>query len=353
MWLAVAASIPAAFGLVRWGVELVAGPRKDDFRDYFVAAWLGRQSGWASLYDIAQQQRAARTLGLDAGWLPYFNPPPLAWLVAPLTYLPFQAGYAAWTGLMAVALVTAWLAIAPRSTPWTGAAHLLVALGLYAVTFSLALGQVVPLLAAAVAVAARFLAGRGAVAAGLVLVVIDLKPQVAFLVPLALLVSGRWVTFVAWLLPTIALAGASLLVLGESGFSAYANALLHASALDQPSLRLDALLPLPRPFGYAASAVAAAVALVVAFRLRALPGAALAAGILGSLLAAPHLNLQDLTLLVVAAWALWPAGLALTRWRWLAAGWLAVELGAGTGIPALIFEVAALARLAREAIRSR
>jgi hypothetical protein len=352
-WLVAAAVLPAGYGLYRWAAQLFLGPRNDDFRDFYTASWLGVHTGWAALYNLQQQRQAAETLGLAGGWLPYFNPPPLAWLIAPLTALPYRTAYAVWTALLAAALFGAWLAVAPRAGRWTAAAHFCVALALYAVTFSLVLGQVVPLLAAAIAIAAWMLARGNPVVAGLVLTVIDLKPQIAFLVPLALLASGAGAAFVAWLLPTLALAGLSALQLGPAGLAAYADALLHNSALDQPSLRLDALVHLPHPLAYAASALAAVLALVTAFRLRALPGAALGVGILGSLLAAPHLNLQDLTLLVVAAWVMWPARLPLTQAPWLAAGCLAVEAGIGTGIPAVLFEVAALGRLALEGVRLR
>jgi len=345
-WLVAAAALPAGYGLYGWVKQLVLGAHADDFRDFYAASWLGVHSGWSALYDLQQQRQAADTLGLAGGWMPYFNPPPLAWLIAPLTALPYQAAYAVWTAVLAAALFGAWLAIAPRTERWTATAHLAVALGLYAVTFSLVLGQVVPMLACAIAIAARLLARGNAIVAGLVLVLIDLKPQVAFLVPLALLASGSGAAFVAWLLPTLVLACLSALQLGHAGIATYADVLLHSSALDQPSLRLDALVPVPHPFAFAASALASVVALATAFRLRALPGAPLGAGILGSLLAAPHLNLQDLTLLVVAAWVMWPARLPVTQAPWLAAGWLAVEAGIGTGVPAVLFEIAALGRLA-------
>lgn len=350
-WPLLPAAAFAAVWLVRWVRALAFGPQGDDFRDFYVATRLGLEQGWARVYELSAQHAAAERMHLAQGWMPFFNPPPAAWLLSPFTLLPYRGAYAAWTVLLLAALVAVWAVLAPRSDPWTRAAHGAAALALFPVGFNLVLGQFTPIVALGIALSAACMQRNRPWLAGFALVLIDVKPQIAFLVPVAVLASGAWRPFVGWAVPTAALALISVLALGQTGSMAYADALLHASALDQPSLRLDALLPLGGPARYVLPAAAAVTALAIARRLRHDRRAVYAAGLVGSLLATPHLNAQDLTILVVAAWILWPARRAVTGPAWVTAGWLSVQASIGFGIPAVMFEAAVLGRLAVDAWR--
>jgi hypothetical protein len=115
-------------------------------------------------------------------WRVYFvSPPPVAWLVAPFALLPLVPAFWVFAGLSAAAFGAAgWLTV-----PGGGigrVALFLTAACTFPVLIAIQTGQVVPLLAAAT-VLAWWLASRDRdVLAGLVLVAVVLKPQVAALI---------------------------------------------------------------------------------------------------------------------------------------------------------------------------
>jgi hypothetical protein len=117
--------------------------------------------------------------------LPYLNPPELAWLVTPLSYLPYTLAGSIWTVLLAAALGLVWFLGAPgrklvRLIHGVGAAALLP------VFVGVLFGQVSLVVVAAVALS-WWLVSRGRPwLAGLALSVLILKPQMAFLVPVGL-----------------------------------------------------------------------------------------------------------------------------------------------------------------------
>src|ERR1019366_10207425 len=79
------------------------------------------------------------------------------------------------------------------------AAHLALMLGLFPVAFGVMVGQPGALIAAAVATCWWLMSRNRPVVAGLALSLIVLKPQLALLVPICLLVAGHARTFGAWL----------------------------------------------------------------------------------------------------------------------------------------------------------
>src|SRR5207249_3370049 len=174
-------------------------------------AW---QHGYGHLYDFAGQKAAVE--GLGAYWSPFINPPPLAWLGTLFLPLPFDVAVVLWTALVFAAALLAWYLVAPGAG-LTRAAHLALYVGLFPTAFGLMVGQPVALVAAAVA-GAWWLAERDRpLAAGIVLSLVAIKPQLALLVPLCLLVAGRRRMFVAWLAaPAVIVAGWLVLRSGAS-----------------------------------------------------------------------------------------------------------------------------------------
>src|SRR5258708_19003063 len=120
--------------------------------------------------------------------------PPLAWLVTPLLVLPVVAALVVWTLLLLAALTWTWYLLAP-GTRFARAAHLALLLGVFPVAFGIMVGQPGAWVAAAVATAWWLMRHDRPVWAGVVLSLIVLKPQLAFLVPLCLLVSRHARTF--------------------------------------------------------------------------------------------------------------------------------------------------------------
>src|SRR5260370_7558131 len=64
---------------------------RNDFRLMYGAALTGLHQGYSHLYDLAAQKQAVEGPGAGFYWSPFLNPPPLVWLVTPLTILPFTA----------------------------------------------------------------------------------------------------------------------------------------------------------------------------------------------------------------------------------------------------------------------
>jgi alpha-1,2-mannosyltransferase len=300
---------------------------RNDFRLIYGAALTGLHDGYGHLYDLAAQKASVDGLGLGFYWSPFLNPPPLAWLATPLTILPFNAAVWVWTVLVFGALVLAWYLVAPGDTRLTRLAHLALWLGVFPTAFGLLVGQPVALVAAAVA-ACWWLSERNrAVWAGIALAAIAVKPQVAILVPLCLLVSGHTRTFVAWLAATGAMAVVALAMLGPDGLARYRDALALASQWE-PTRRyaVSGLIGLG-PQLYVLQAVMVAITVAAAWRIRKSgPGLSIAVGILGSLLFTPYVGFQDFAMLFVAGWLLLRSQASDWQQGILFAGFILLEL---------------------------
>ena len=310
----------------------------NDFRDYYMGAKIGLSAGWSHLYDLGLQRSVLQSVMPHSPWLPYVNPPPVAWLAAPLSALPFPAAFAVWAGLGALCLLASWWLLAPPGR-WSRTIHLLALAGLYSAGYAVKTGQVLPLVVLAVSASWVLLHRDRQVAAGLVLVLIDLKPQVAWLVPICLLLAGRYRTVGAWAAGSAILASWSALTLGPAGVAGFVHALRYD--LGVPHGPISLMLALPPAAAYPAGAGAVLVAALASRRTRADgPGGAIAAGVAASLLVASHLNVQDLTLLVPAAWMVAREGRPAGRAVFLVSGYAAIQLVGGFAVPALAWEVA-------------
>lgn len=300
---------------------------RNDFRLIYGAALTGLHDGYGHLYDLAAQKASVDGLGPGFYWSPFLNPPPLAWLATPLTILPFNAAVWVWTVLVFGALLLAWYLLAPGDTRLTRLAHLALWLGVFPTAFGLLVGQPVALVAAAVA-ACWWLSERNrSVWAGIALAAIAVKPQVAILVPLCLLVSGHTRTFVAWLAATGVMAVVALAMLGPDGLARYRDALALASQWE-PTRRyaVSGLIGLG-PQLYVLQAVMVAITGAAAWRIRKSgPGLSIAVGILGSLLFTPYVGFQDFAMLFVAGWLLLRSQASDWQQGILFAGFILLEL---------------------------
>jgi alpha-1,2-mannosyltransferase len=306
-----------------------------DFSYYYGAARIGLEHGWGHIYDLGLQQQVFNQLhpaGDVFDWRRYFvSPPPVAWLVSPLTLLPLVPAFWIFAGLSALAVAaTGWL-VAP-SHGIGKVALFLTAACVYPVLIAIQTGQVTPLIAAAT-VLAWWLAARGRdVAAGLVLVVLVLKPQVAILVPLALLIAGRRRLFVTWAVGASVVTLASIASLGGQGLDQLrADLSLEQGQTANLAWTLAGLFgagPVTVGVGLACGGIA--LALAYSLRRRGLE-MVVVAGILGTLLAAPYHNPSDFAILAPAAWLYLRTDVPLWHWTWLAFGLVATYLAAGYG----------------------
>jgi len=293
-------AILLAFDL--WLASAVAPPHValPDFYVYHLAARIGLAHGWATIYDPSLFQPAVTPV--VGRYLPYLNPPLLAWLVAPLTLLPYTLATAIWLGVLGGCLaLTAWLA-APGSLP-VKAAQLIGALALLPVFIGFEFGQASLLIVAAVATAWWLIRQDRPMAAGMVLALLALKPQVAALVPFALLLAGYRRVFVGWMLATVPLVVASWLAVGTAGLTGIEASLRLAQGLGGPlQISIWHTIPIPR-LAVPAALLALALSLMIAYRNRgAGPEMPIAAGLVGTMLVSPYVNYYDLAALLLAAW---------------------------------------------------
>jgi glycosyl transferase family 87 len=304
---AIAGLITALCDLLLFNVYQVvlAFPHKlieSDFRIWYAAAELGRHSGWSSLYDAGLQRQAVTAVWPGSLYLPFANPPPAAWLVLPLTWLPFGAALLLWT-LFSVAIVVALSqAFAPPGR-WKRLAFALSALSFLPVFVMVEAAPLSPAVFAGVAGCVLLLRANKQVFAGLVLSLVLVKPNLAMLIPPALLVAGYVRAFAAWLAATAALVVASFVSIGPRGTEEFISMNVGYVA-DGYHLNYSLAALLGGPDQYL---IAAAVIVVVALCAARIcrnpdPGIPVAVGVLGSLLINHHLTPADFTLLLVPAW---------------------------------------------------
>jgi glycosyl transferase family 87 len=305
-------------------VFISAVPIGVDFHTYEAAAQVGLHQGWSRIYDQAVVAAEQRRLVPDQLTQPFISPPTVAWLAAALAWLPYWWAYYTWAlatlAALAAALMSSatshglarWIAVGAAIAPWW-------------VLYAVHLGQVAPLVAAAVVLVWRLVRDDRRVAAGLVLSLILLKPNTAILVPFALLAATRYRVFGVWAVVAAALAGIAFLTLGADGSSAYLSQLTGPLPAGAAWLTVEGALGVGGLAALSVRLVILVAALVAAFRLRRSPGLVIAAGILGSLLATPYLHASDLCLLAAAAWIVWEE-CPSPAWRLpIAAGWLAAS----------------------------
>jgi hypothetical protein len=292
-----------------------------DFHTYLAAAVVGLQHGWPLIYDQDLVAAAQKQLVPEQLAQPFLSPPMDAWVTAPLVPLPYWVAYWVWTAVSFVAFAAAlvWSSSSQGFQRWLYAA---AALAPWWVVHALNLGQAAVLVATGAVLATRLARERKDVAAGLALSLLYLKPNTALLVPVALLVAGRYRAFASWAAVGVLFAAIALVSMGPSGVSAYVSQLRGTLPEGASNLTVEGAFGVT---GLAATVLRAAFAiatLMTAYRLRGSPALVIAAGAVGSLLVVPYLHGSDLCLFSAAAWIVWEE---MTDWRWrvpIAAAWL-------------------------------
>jgi len=346
----------AAFDLYQWGLAYAADKFHNDFTFYLAAARIGIKHGWASIYDLSLQQAELDALGsrIDIAELArYISPPPLAWLALPLSPLPYEAGYWIWSAALIGALALTWYLAAPAQGR-ERLIYLAAAVGWLPAIYALQLGQPALFVALGVAASYALLRTGRPFLAGLALGVLALKPQLAFLVPAALLLSGRMRAFWGSVLALGFLVAASAVALGPSGVAEYIARLNFAAGV--PVNRELTLAPVLGSLAVARviQAALALWSLVLVYRLRR-RGAEwiFIAALVGGLLASPYLHLDDLVMLGLAAW-LYLRTDRKPRWAWVfvLGVTLAIEgLPVWGPLPMIVGQIAALALVSVAALK--
>src|SRR5580658_1390578 len=333
--------------LSRGGLDPTGKPLGTDFTSFWSASKLALGGDPAAAYDVAAHHaREAGIFGRDTGYAAFFYPPIFLLICLPLGLLPYLAALAAWlaaTGALYVRMARAWLGAQAGWMP---------IFAFPAVLTNLGHGQNGFLSAALFGAGALWLEERP-ILAGLCLGALCYKPHLGPMIPIALIIAGRWKAIAGAALAVVALTAASLAVLGADAWRGFlADSGLARAALEQ-GLVGDAKMqsafaavrlwggPVWLGYGVQAAVAAGAVAGLVWLHQRAPRGAAEGpALIVAALMASPFL--LDYDLVILAAPMAWLASEgARTGFR----DWEKTTLAAAFVLPAVSRTLASAAHL--------
>ncbi len=292
-------------------------PVLPDFGIFYTAGRLALQGQAVAAYDAGTLTDAFQAFfALQPGAVSWNYPPPLLLPVAALAALPYLAAAGLWGAIGLGGLIAALRALAPGGT------LLLAGLLFPGTTMALLAGQTSLLVAAALGGGLALLERRPEVA-GVLLGLLVLKPNLAVLVPLALIAGGRWRALAAATGAAVLLGAISLAAFGMEPWHGFVTNLTTIAGWDaagvlrawrMPSVYVQAKsLGLPGGAAMAvqlAAAMGAATAVVWIWRRvqsDTLRGAVLVAAIP---LASPYVFEYDLVVLILAVLLLWRDGLA-------------------------------------------
>jgi hypothetical protein len=298
-------------------------PLFNDFLTFWTASWLALAGDPLAVFDPMRMLAAERIVipGSDAK-LYWHYPPSFLLIVLPLSLLPYPVAWFAWMMPMLGAYLWMIWRLAPRP------ATVLVTLAFTGTLINFIGGQNGFLSAALLGGAVLTLRSHP-IAAGILFGLLTYKPQLALLVPIALVWGRHWTAFVSAGLSAAALAILSGLVFGWSLWGAFLSNLSFATHLldagrlpwsQLPSVYVSARsLGLDRSTAYAVhGAVAVVVARIVARTYRqATLRRASAVFVSGSVLVPPYLFDYDLVVLAIP--------MAIVAWDAIETRWLKWE----------------------------
>lgn len=276
-----------------------------DYLSFWSAARLALAGHPAAPYDVAAHYAMQRTAvgGADVGYAAFFYPPVFLLALLPFGLLPYLASLAAW---LLSTLYTYWRAARLWLREEAGAR--LAFFAYPALIVNAGHGQN-GFLTAALLGGGAFLLETRPWLAGALLGALVVKPHLALLVPLALLLRGLWRPFVGAAASALLLVALSAALLGLGAWHGFLAASPLAKATLEQGLvdpaKMQSLFAAVRTLGGALGlayalqaliAVIAAAGLALAARARARGAAQSALLVAGTLLATPFLLDYDLTL---------------------------------------------------------
>ena len=343
-----------ALGIVAVAVCLDVLHRNDpigvDFHTYVAAGQVGVEQGWPNIYNQVMLDVEQVELSPSHIVQPFLSPPAVAYVTAPLGFLPYDVAYVVWAvlllGVFAAAL--AWSGLSTGLSKWIA---VLGALAPWWVMHAVNVGQVVPLEAAGCLIAWRLVRERRDMLAGLALATILFKPNNAILVPFALLFATRFRAFAAWAGAAVLLSIVEVLTVGVGGLSQYVTQLRGPLPSGADDITLHGALAATGAFAAVLRILIIGGVLAAAHRMRSSPGLVIPLAVVGSLLISPYLHASDLAMLAAAGFMAWEQKPSLA-WRapliatWVAASPFIFDLGWGPRLKRWpLFEIMLLAVL--------
>ena len=292
-------------------------PLGTDFSSFYAAGTFALDGVPSAAFDPARQHEQERaSFGEDTPYYAWTYPPVFLLVAAPLATLPYVPALLVWQlatlALYLAAMVWLWRRTT-RDAAATDRIVLLAALAFPAVFVNLTHGQNGFLTAALFAAALAALDKRP-ILAGLFFGLVAYKPQFGLLIPLVLAATGRWRSFAAAAVTSLALAALTTLLFGAGIWHDFFLALHvgQTSILDHDAVgydKMQSVFAAIRLWGgaidlaYAAQAVTTlgvAAALVVLWRSPASMECKGAGLCVGALLATPFCLDYDMMLLAPA-----------------------------------------------------
>lgn len=280
---------------------------ENDFRLYYAGAKVGLQYGWSHIYDPQLHQVAVAALRPAGPWYALLTPAPITWLVAPLTLLGYAGAYWVWVASsLAIFAAALWYA-RPRHHSALLYFSWWAALG--PLWFSAYEGQVTILVAAALLSGWRLLETRRDILGGAILATALFKPHLVLLLPLALLVGGRFRALLGFAAVAAAAGVGMLVTLHPDGIHAYLATLLAPKPGGDTAETLgSALGGGPAVLAIQLGAVIAVIAVAVHARRTRVAWPLVVSALLGSFLLATYWHPQDYLVLDAAAAIMLAAG---------------------------------------------
>jgi hypothetical protein len=288
----------------RGGIDLAGKPLGTDFVSFWTASQLALQGRAIDAYDVSAHWAAQKALfGRQVGYAAFFYPPPYLIVCLPLALLPYFWSLIIWLAATGYAY---WRVLRVWAGPQFEAA---VVLAFPAFLANVGHGQNGFLSAALIGAGALAL-DRRPVVAGLLFGALVFKPQLALMIPFALIAARRWTTLIVAAASAAALCAASYDIWGEAVWRAFFDAAPLARATlerhfvgDEKMQSVFAAVRLlhgPLLIAYALQGAAALAAVAALFWLQRRDFRGPAEGpalIAATLLASPFLLDYDLTLI--------------------------------------------------------
>jgi len=292
-------------------------PLGTDFSSFYAAGALVLDGRAGDVYDMAAHYaREQQIFGASTPYYAWLYPPIFLLIATPLAAMPYPLALAVWQGA-SFALYLVVIGAIARRMQRPGAAlgplWLLIAASFPAVLINLGHGQNGCLSAGLLGAALLAVPARP-IAAGVLFGLLSYKPQLAIVVPVALLAAGQWRIIVAAGVTVMALICISSLLFGMELWHGFADSLETSRSLlleqgDVGFAKLQSVFAATRlwggsvPLAYATQALASAVVLCSVawtWHSKVDPDHKAALLVVATLLASPHVLDYDLTILAPA-----------------------------------------------------